>query len=71
MSNVIQSHLFSRWQQALLLIKLSKINKLIENESNETLSFNQVSPVFYILLFCLSFSLGILLIEVLFFKSIN
>ena len=69
MSNVIQNGLFSKWKQVDWAQRLDHIKKLIENknESNENLSLNQISLAFYILLFCLSFSLGIFLIEVVFF----
>ena len=73
MSNVIQSGLFFKWQEVDLTRKLHHIKKLITNynESNENLSLNQISLAFYILLFCLPFSLGILLIEFLCFLCIN
>ena len=73
MSNVIQSGLFFKWQEVDLTRKLHHIKKLITNynESNENLSLNHVSLAFYVLLFFLPFSLVILLIEILYFLSIN
>ena len=73
MSNAIQSGLFEKWKQVNLAQRLDHIIKLIENnnESNENLSLNHVSFAFYIQLFCLPFSLIILLIEVLCFLTIN
>ena len=68
---MIQSGLFLKWKQVYWNEQLSHIkvtnkqgDELIEN----ILKLNQISVAFYILLFCLPFSLGILLIEVLFFK---
>ena len=67
MSNVIQSGIFSKWEEMVWTLRLYHIKKLTKNnESNENLSLNQISLAFNILLFCLPFSLGILLIEVLF-----
>ena len=70
-NNVIQSGLFSKWKQVYWNEQLCHIkvtnkqdNELIENN----LKLNQISVAFYILLFCLPFSLGILLVETLFFK---
>ena len=69
MSNVIQSGIFSKWYEVDLARRLHHIKKLIKNnnELNENLSLNHVSLAFYTLLFCLSFSLVILLIEILCF----
>ena len=70
---MIQSGLFLKWKEVDWTLQLYHVKKLIKNnnESNENLSLNQISLAFYILLFCLPFSLGILLIEVLCFSCIN
>ena len=73
MTNVVESGLFSKWNEVNWTQQLRHIKTLIKNnnESNEKLSLNHVSLAFYALLFCLSFSLRILSIEVLCFLSIN
>ena len=70
---MIESGLFSKWNEVDLTVGLHHIKKLIKNnnESNENLLLNQVSFAFYILLICLSFSLVILLIEALCFLSVS
>ena len=71
---MIQSGLFSKWKQLYSNKQLShiKVRNKQDNESTENnLKLNQISIAFYIVLFCLLFSLGILLIEVLYFLSIN
>ena len=73
MSNVIQSCIFSKWKEVDWAQRLDHIKKLIKNNnvSNEKLSLNQISLAFYILLFYLPFSLGILLIEAFFMHKWN
>ena len=72
MSNVIQSGLFSKWKEVDWAQQLYHIKKLTKNnESNENLSMNQISFVFYILLYYFPFSLGILLAEVSFMYKWN
>lgn len=70
---MIQSGLLSKWNQVNWTLQFGNIKELIKNnnESNENLSLNQVLFAFYILTFCLPFSLAILFIEVLCFLSIN
>ena len=68
---MIQSGLFSKWAQVYWNEQLSHIkvtNKQDDESIENILKLNQITVAFYILLFCLPFPLGILLIEVLFFK---
>ena len=68
---MIQSGLYSKWTQVYWNEQLCHI-KMTNKQDNESiednLKLNRLSVAFYFLLFCLPFSLGILLIEALLFK---
>lgn len=71
MKNVIESGLFNKWKQVYWAQNLRNIKKFIKQKDNQNgknhLSLNQVSFVFYILLYCLPILISILLIEFLSF----
>ena len=69
--NVIESGLLNKWKKVDQNEQLRNVAIVDRHKSNDKLTLNHTSVVFYSLLFCLPISIAVLFIGIIFFIKTN